>query len=214
MINKHHTIAIVSFLLIPLVTLSTVMVGTIIDPEIAAKFPDYERNYRLITIARNLILAAAAAVNAGLWFSTCLFLLKSKALPYKWLTMALLGPFGIIILTMLKDNSPSPGNPYRRFMQKRNLWLRIVIELSQLVVIMAAAYQTMTLKREIMITYQAAVSGVSRAQIIDRHNASGGMQAFGEGLETLYLVVLFYLLMPLCWNLADRLLARSRNISG
>jgi hypothetical protein len=214
MINKHHIIAIVSFLLIPLVTLSTVMIGNLIDPEIAAKFPDYERNYRLITIARNLFLAAAAAVNAGLWFSTCLFLVKSKTLPYKWLAMALLGPFGVIILTMLKDNSPAPGNQYRRFIQKHNLWLRIVIELSRLVFIMVAAYQTMTLKREIMISYQAAVSGVSRAQIIDQQNASSGMQAFGEGLETLYLVVLFYLLVPVCWNLAGRLLARSRNISG
>ena len=63
----------------------------------------------------------------------------------------------------------------------------------------------MVLKRDLMIMYEAATTGISTAQIIDRQNASSGMWAFSEGLEVLFLVVLFYLLWPICFNLAGRL---------
>jgi VIT1/CCC1 family predicted Fe2+/Mn2+ transporter len=48
-----------------------------------------------------------------------------------------------------------------------------------------------------MIIYEAATTGTSTAQIIDQRNASSGMWAFSEGLEVLFLVILFYLLWPI-----------------
>jgi len=70
---------------------------------------------------------------------------------------------------------------------------------------MVRAYQAMVLKRNLMIMYEAAATGTSTAQIINQQNASSGMWAFSEGLEVLFLVVLFYLLWPICFNVVGRL---------
>ena len=65
----------------------------------------------------------------------------------------------------------------------------------------------MVLKRNLMILYESATTGSSTAQIIDRQNASSGMWAFGEGIEVMYLAVLFYLLWPIVFNLVGRMAA-------
>jgi hypothetical protein len=62
----------------------------------------------------------------------------------------------------------------------------------------------MVLKRNLVIWYQSATTGMSTAQIIDIQNASSGMWAFGEGLEVMYLVVLFYLLRPILFSVVGR----------
>jgi hypothetical protein len=51
---------------------------------------------------------------------------------------------------------------------------------------------------------EAATIGTSRAQIINQQNASSGMWAFSESSEVLFLVVLFYLLWPICFNVVGR----------
>jgi hypothetical protein len=61
------------------------------------------------------------------------------------------------------------------------------------------------LKREIMIMLESARTGVPTAQIIDLQNASSGMWAFSEGLKILFLVILFYLFWPICFNLVGSL---------
>ena len=48
-------------------------------------------------------------------------------------------------------------------------------------------------------------TGLSVEAIIEQQNASSGMWAFGELLETIFLVILFYLLWPICFNAASRL---------
>jgi hypothetical protein len=55
-----------------------------------------------------------------------------------------------------------------------------------------------------MIRYEAATTGSSIAQVIDRHNASGGMWAFAEGMEVMFFVVLLYLLRPVVFNVVSR----------
>jgi hypothetical protein len=62
----------------------------------------------------------------------------------------------------------------------------------------------MVLKRAPMIRYEAATTGSSIAQIIDRHNASDGMWAFAEGMEVMFFVVLLYLLRPVIFNVVSR----------
>jgi hypothetical protein len=66
-------------------------------------------------------------------------------------------------------------------------------------------WDTVVLKHTLLIMYEAAATGTSAAQIIAQQNASSGMWAFGEGLEELYLVVIFYLLWPICFNIVARL---------
>jgi hypothetical protein len=176
-----------------------------INPEIAAGLPNYERNYRLLSLAKNFSMLAVFLVIMGLWLLTCFFLVKSKKRSYGWLPVAMFGPFGLMILSLLSDNAPAPGDLYQQFVGKLKIYLRVAYELSFFVVVWAGAYQTMVLKRNLMIMYEAATSGTSIAQIIDQQNASSGMWAFSEGLEVLFLVALFYLLWPICFNVAGRL---------
>jgi len=64
----------------------------------------------------------------------------------------------------------------------------------------------MVLKRNLMMLYEAATTGTYTAQIINQQNASSGIWVFSESLEVLFLVVLFYLLWPIGFNVVGRLL--------
>jgi len=124
-------------------------------------------------------------------------------------------PFGFIVLTLLRDNAPAPRDLYQQFVRRLNLVLRVAYELSFFAVMWVITYQAIVLKRDFMIKYEAASTGTSVAQIISQQNASGGMWAFGEGMEQLYLVVFFYLLWPTCFNVLGhlpKLWASSRKI--
>jgi len=204
MFKRPYVLAIVSFLTIPAVTVLAGMLINSINPEIAAGHANYERNYRLLSLAKNLSMLAVLLVSMGLWFLTCFFLVKSKKRSYGWLPLAMLGPFGLIILTMLSDNAPVPADLYQQFVGKLKVYLRVAYELSFFVVVWVDAYQTMVVKRDLMIMYEAATTGTSTAQIINQQNASSGMWAFGESLEVFFLVVLFYLLWPICFNVVGR----------
>src|ERR1044071_2255263 len=151
-------------------------------------------------------MLAVVIVVMGLWLLTCFFLLKSKKRSYGWLSLAVFGPFGLMILTMLHDNAPAPGDLYQRFLDRLKIYLRVAYELSFFVLVWVGAYQAMVLKRDFMILRQSAATGVPTAQIIAQQNASSGMWAFGESLEVMFLVVLFYLLWPFFFNVAGRLL--------
>ncbi|MCX7148158.1 MAG: hypothetical protein NTY05_01920 [Rhodocyclales bacterium] len=214
MFKKHYILAIVSFLSIPVISIAGVMLFNAINPEIAAGHSDYERNYRLLQQAKNLFLLATLLATVGLWLLTCFFLLKSRGQSNGWLPLAILGTFGFIVLTMLGDKAPAHRDLYQQFVRKLKIHLRVAYELCLFMAVWVIAFQTMVLKRDLMIAHQAAVTGRSIAQIIDEQNASSGMWAFSEGLEILYLVVLFYLLWPICFNLVGRLpkyRASSRN---
>jgi hypothetical protein len=175
----------------------------------AAGHANYERNYRLLSLAKILSMLTGLLVIMGLWLLTCFFLLKSKKRSYGWLPLAMLGPFGLIILTMLGDNVAAPGDLYQQFVGKLKIYLRVAYELGFFVVVWVGAYQAMVLKRDLMIMYEAATTGTSTAQIINQQNASSGMWAFSEGLEVLFMGVLFYLLWPICFNVVAGLWASS-----
>lgn len=197
--KRHYVLAIASFLLIPAISVSGLMLFNAIHPEAAPGHANIGRNDWLSSF-----LVATLLVSMGLWFLTCFFLLKSKEQPNDWLPLALLGPFGLIGLTLLGDKAPAQGDWYQQSIPTLKIPLRIAYELCLFAFVWAAAYQTMVFKRDLMIMYQAAVTGTSTAQIVRQQSASGGMWAFGEGLEILYLVVLFYLLWPVCFNVVRR----------
>jgi hypothetical protein len=205
MVKKDYIMAILSFLLIPPVALLGGKIFISINPEIAAHTQNYVLNYWLLDKTRNACILAAFLVNVGLWFLSCYFLLRSKKQSYWWLPMGVFGPFGFIVLTVLGDHAEQPWDLYRRFVRRMNVYLRVVYELCAVYVVWSLAYEIMVLKRNLMIKYEAARTGVSTAQIINQQNASGGMWAFSEGLEVMYLVVLMYLLWPICFNFAGHL---------
>jgi hypothetical protein len=162
-------------------------------------------NYWLLDKTRNACILAAFLVNVGLWFLSCFFLLRSKKQSYWWLLMGVFGPFGFIVLTAVGDHAEQSWDLYRRFVRRMNVYLRVVYELCAVYIVWSLAYEIMVLQRNLMIKYEAARTGVSTAQIINQQNASGGMWAFGEGLEVMYVVVLLYLLWPICFNFAGHL---------
>ena len=205
MFKRSYVLAVVSFLVIPAVTVLAGILINSIDPEIAARTSNYERNYRLLNLAKTLSVLAVLLVIMGLWFLTCFFLVKSKKRSYGWLPLAMFGPFGLIILTLLSNNASAPGDLYQQFIGKLKIYLRVAYELGFFVVVWVGAFLTMVLERDLMIIYEAATTGTSTAQIIDQQNATSGMWAFREGLEVLFLVVLFYLLWPICFNAVGRL---------
>jgi len=205
MLKRSYVLALVSFLMIPAVPVLAAMLINSINPEIAAGHSNYQRNYWLLSLAMNISMLAVLLVIIGLWFLTCFFLLKSKKRSYGWSPLAVLGPFGLIILTMLSDNAPAPGDLYQQSVGKLKIYLRVAYELCFFLVVWVGAFLTMVLKRDLMIMVEATTTGISTAQIIDQQNASSGMWAFSEGLEVLFLVFLFYLLWPICFNLVGRL---------
>ena len=51
-----------------------------------------------------------------------------------------------------------------------------------------------------MIRYESATTGNATAQIIAAQNASSGVWAFSEWIETMYVVVLLYMIWPIVFN--------------
>lgn len=204
MVKKYYIATIALFALIPIATILGSMLFNFINPEVAAGYPNYERNYRLLDIAKNLSMFGALLADVSLWFLTCFFLLKSKLQSYRWMPLAMLGPFGLIVLTMLGDNAPEHWDFHHHFVRKLNIYRRIAYELFIFLGVWMLANQVVVLKRNLMIIYEAATTGIPTAQIINQQNASSGMWAFSEGLEIMYLVVLFYLLWPIFFNAVGR----------
>ena len=205
--KKQMVVALVLLLLIPMVFLLGGLLFSLINPELAAGHPNYVRNYHLLSLVRIIAFWASGVVAMILWLLACFLVIRSKERSPLWLFLAALGPFGFAILVMLNDKAPAETDLYARFVRNMNGFVRVGYELCSFVIIWLLAYQAMVLKRNLMILYQSATTGMSTAQIIDLQNASSGMWAFGEGMEVIFLVVLFYLLRPIVFNLVGRVAA-------
>ena len=108
---------------------------------------------------------------------------------------------------MLNDRTPGETDRHARFVRNLNRFVRVGYEVCIFVVLWLVAFQVVVLKRNLMIMFESATTGISIAQIIDRQNASSGMWAFGEGIQMMYMVVLFYLTWPMLFNIAGRVAA-------
>jgi len=204
MIKRQSVMALVLLLMIPLVLVLGGILFSLINPEIAAGHPNYVRNFHLLSLLKISFFWASLAVVAVLWVLVCLLMIRSKNRSLLWLFMAALGPFGFAVLAMLSDREPAETDRYARFVRNMNWYVRVAYELGTFVIVWVLAYEAMVLKRNLMIHYEAATTGASTAQIINQQNASGGMWAFAEGNEVMFLVVLFYLLRPFVFRVAGR----------
>ena len=113
--KKLYLLALGLFLVIPFAAILGSTLATAINPEIAAHYANYVRNYRLLALAQGGVRLAALLAIMGLWFSTGFFLLKSKGRSYWWLLLSILGPFGFVPLTMLGDSAPARHDSHQRF---------------------------------------------------------------------------------------------------
>lgn len=220
MMKKEWVLAVALLLAIPVVLMLGGALFSFINPEIAAGHPNYVRNYHLLDLLKRMVMWGTAAAVLVLWLLVCLQVIRAKGRSASWLVLAVLGPFGLAVLAMLNDASVNGAtrngattndlatgetDPYSRLVRSLNWFLRAGYEACSFVIVWALAYEGMVLKRSLMVRFEAARSGMSVAQVIDLHNASGGMWAFAEGLEVMFLVVLLYLLRPAVFNIVSRL---------
>lgn len=197
-------IAIVLLLLIPVVVILGGTLFSLINPEIAAGHANYVMNFRILSSLKIMLLMASFAVAAILWFLACFLMIRSKGRSSWWVLLAGLGPFGFAILALLSDEAPAGTDWHSRFVRGLNWFTRVGYEVGRFVVIWLLAYEAMVVKRNLMILYESATTGMSTAQIIATQNASSGMWAFGEGLEVIFLVPVFYLFWPIVFNIVGR----------
>jgi hypothetical protein len=204
MMKKQSVLALLLLLLIPVVLMLGGMVSNLINPEIAAGHANYARNYQVLNTLKIMIFLASAACGAVLWMLACLVVIRSKKRSYLWLLLAMLGPFGIAVLAMLRDRAPLETDRYARFVRNLNGYVRVGYEVCTFVIVWVLAYEAMVLQRTLMIRFEAAATGVSTAQIIQVQNASSGMWAFAEGNEVMFLVAVLYLLRPMIFSFVSQ----------
>ena len=208
MIKKQLLVALLLLLLIPAVTVGAGILFSLINPEIAAGHPNYARNWHLLNSLKLGVMYGSFAVIIALYLLGCFLVIRSKKQSRLWLLLAPFGPFGFAVLSVLNDRAPSQSDRYSRFVHGLNAWMRVGYELCSFVLIWEVAWQAMLLKRDLMIWYQSATTGVSTAQIMAVQDASSGMWAFGEALEVMFFVILLYLLRPILFNLVGGVMAR------
>ena len=203
--KRQMVVALGLLLLIPVVLMTGGFLFSLINPEIAAGHANYVLYFHLLSRLRAGLFFGSGVVALILWLLVFFLVIRSKQQSQWWLLSAALGPFGLAILASLNDREPAETDRYSRFVGNLNVFTRIAYEIARFVLIWLLAYQAMVVKRNLMILYESATTGASTAQIIATQNASSGMWAFGESLEVMFLVVLFYLLCPIVYNIAARM---------
>jgi hypothetical protein len=206
--KKQSIIALVLFLLIPVVLRLGGLLFSVINPEVAAGHLDYARNYHRLSLLKNLSFFGSLAVAALLCLLVFLLVIRSKRRSPLWMLLAVFGPFGFAILSMLNDRDPAETDRYARFQRNLHAPARGAWELGVFISIWVLGWQAMVLKRTLSIWREAVTTGVSTAQIIAVRDASGGMWAFSEGNEVMYFVILLYLLLPIGFYFLSPVAAR------
>lgn len=209
MAKPRYLLAILCYIALPAVLVGGIALSFLIDPEMARHSSDYTRNYRLLDNARLGVLLAAVALALGVWAAVCYLVLKARQRSLGWLLLAAAGPFGFIGIAALRDRAPAPADRYQRFIAGLKPPKRLALEAAVFVSVWLLAALAVGAERSLAIAWEAYATGVPVATIIAVQDASGGMWAFREGLEALYFVVLIYLLWPIGFNLAGRVLKRS-----
>jgi hypothetical protein len=214
MAKRHYILALGCYLSFPAILIAGAHLSFLIDPEMARGHADYVRDYRLLEMLQRGALMATGALALFLWSAACYLVLKSRQRSLLWLLLAAAGPFGFIVIAMLEDRAPAPGDLHQQFIRTLKMYWRIPLEIAVFVLAWVLAFGSMVLIRDLMISYESFMTGTPATTIAAIQNASSGMWAFSEGLEVIYLVVLIYLLRPIFFNLAGQLFRPGTNPIG
>ena len=115
MIKKQSGVALILFLLIPLVTVLGGIGFSFINPEWAAGHPDYVRNYHLLSLLKDTFMFGSMAGVVVLWVLVCFLVVRSKKRSLVWVLFAALGPLGFAVLASLNDRTATEPDSYTRF---------------------------------------------------------------------------------------------------
>lgn len=195
---RYNLLAIVCYLLIPVVLIVGIGLFMLINPEMARGQADYVRNYALLEWVRTAVLMAAGALALVLWLLTGYWLLKARHRSWRWWVLMAGGTFGLIALTLLEDLTPAANDAYQQFVQKLRQYQRWLLQIMVWIVVWVLPYSAILLQRELMMNLAA------------QQDAADGMWAFGEALEISYLAGLIAMLWPIAFNLASWLRLRLR----
>ena len=211
MLKRRYGLAVVCYLAIPAVVMTGALVFLVIDPEMARGHAQYERDYRLLELARTAVMQATGVLALVLWIACCYLVLKSRARSLRWLAFAAAGPFGFNVIAALEDRSPTSGDLYQGFIRNLKPYWRVPFEIAVAVSFWVVAYEGMVLARDMMIRLESFRTGTPISAIVAQQAASSGMWAAGEGMEIFYVVPLMTLLWPIVFNVAGHALKlRSR----
>lgn len=202
MAKRYLFFAALALFMIVAVTILGPMAAFTINPEIAAGHADYVRNYQLLNSVKLGILATSVLIDCGLWLACCAFLIKARSRSLRWLPLALLGPPGLAVLTLLKNGAPDNADPCQRSIDGMRPLARIVCEVTFFVVVCVAAGLAIMLWNDLSIGLESMRTGVSFATLLEQRSASGGMWAFGDLLRELFVVALIYLARPFLFRMA------------
>lgn len=207
--KRHYFLALACFLAMPVIMIGGAALYALLDPAMVRGRADFLLDHRVQDFVRPAVLAGSAGLIVVLWIATCAFVLRSRQLSLGWILLAAAGPFGYIVLALLDNRSATAADPYQEFIRKLKVYWRIPLEMIFFVAAWSLAFLTMEIRQELMIRVQSFTTGIPAATLVDQQNASGGMSAFGDMLQVIYLVVLVYLLWPIVFDLAHRLLRPS-----
>ena len=211
--KRPYVLALLAYLVIPMVIIAGARVFRLIDPEIARGWADYTRGYHSLEMARRGVLMATGGLALVLWVLCCYLVLKARQRSLRWLALAAAGSFGFSVIAALRDRAPAPGDLYQRFIGKLKIYWRVPLEIAQFVSVWWLAYEAMVVQRELEIRYESHMTGTPVATIVEQQSAESGMYAGGEGMEVLYLVPLIYLVWPVLFNLAGHLCSRRSRVA-
>src|SRR5271156_2346097 len=133
--KKQQVVALALLLAIPVVGFLGVGLSGLINPEIAAGHPNYVRNFHLLNVVKQILFFSTGGAVAILWFVAGLMVVRSKERSPYWIFLAILGPLGFAILSLLNDRAPSEADRYTQFVRKLNPLVRVAYEVLLFVVI-------------------------------------------------------------------------------
>ncbi len=122
------------------------------------------------------------------WCLVFFSLIKAKRISQKWLGLILLGPIGLISLTL-----KSPTALHRSDQEKINIPLKLIME----IIFGAATYKLSGLLVDIGLN-------------LEKHTAPDDMTGFAAYPMVIYLFLLFYLFRPLVLNIFSKILPSIR----
>ena len=199
--KKTYLLAVACYLAIPFVVVGGGFVAVLINPEWALHTAHYSRNFHLLSALKGALFFGGVGLGVILWFLMCWCLVKSKERPMGWVAFGLLGPFGIPVMAALRDAAPVAGDAWQRLIQRGSRAVRIAFDVAFFFAAWTVSCGAIVFLRNVLITLESMRTGAPVAQIVAQQNASGGMYAFVEGNESMFLVTLIYLLWPIAFNL-------------
>jgi len=133
------------------------------------------------------------------WALICFFLIKSKGLSLKWLTMALLGQLGLIVLVLLGDKTIVSPPPRRR------IFLRIFGEIAFFIGIIFVSWLLTGWIEDLQNIVGARQHHLSLEEYIKQYIASNNMNTMNDIWLFLTAFTFLYLIRPRVLNFLLRL---------